>query len=156
MIEVYLFDWGDTLMVDFPGVPGKMCEWETVEAVEGAKDALDHLSSNAQIYIATGASESTASEIQQAFQRVDLHRYITGYFCKANLGISKGSPAFLKAILTRLDISGSRVAMVGNSLAHDIEPATAAGIQPIWLASSQPDHAPNGIRVITNLRELCI
>lgn len=23
MIEVYLFDWGDTLMVDFPGVTGK-------------------------------------------------------------------------------------------------------------------------------------
>ena len=33
VINVYLFDWGDTLMVDFPGTPGKMCDWEIVEAV---------------------------------------------------------------------------------------------------------------------------
>jgi len=44
MIDVYLFDWGDTLMVDFPGVPGKMCNWDVVEAVDGAKEALEHLS----------------------------------------------------------------------------------------------------------------
>jgi predicted HAD superfamily phosphohydrolase YqeG len=31
MIDIYLFDWGDTLMVDFPGVPGKMCNWIIVE-----------------------------------------------------------------------------------------------------------------------------
>ncbi len=54
MIDIYLFDWGDTLMVDFPGVPGKMCDWEIVEAVTGAKEALAALSKHAQIYIATG------------------------------------------------------------------------------------------------------
>lgn len=42
MISVYLFDWGDTLMVDFPDSTGKMCEWETVQAVSGAKEALAH------------------------------------------------------------------------------------------------------------------
>jgi len=31
-LHVYLFDWGDTLMVDFPGTPGKMCDWQVVEA----------------------------------------------------------------------------------------------------------------------------
>ncbi len=40
MTEVYLFDWGNTLMVDFPVVSGKMCDWETVEVVEGAEEAL--------------------------------------------------------------------------------------------------------------------
>ena len=34
MTEIFLFDWGDTLMVDFPGVPGKMCDWDKVEAGE--------------------------------------------------------------------------------------------------------------------------
>ncbi|EHK8978101.1 HAD family hydrolase, partial [Vibrio vulnificus] len=40
MSAVYLFDWGDTLMVDFPEQNGKMCEWAIVEAVNGAHEAL--------------------------------------------------------------------------------------------------------------------
>ncbi|MBD1571604.1 HAD family hydrolase, partial [Aliivibrio sp. S10_S31] len=28
MRKAYLFDWGDTLMVDFPNTQGKMCNWE--------------------------------------------------------------------------------------------------------------------------------
>ena len=40
MIDVYLFDWGDTLMVDFPNASGKMCDWVTVEAIIGANDTL--------------------------------------------------------------------------------------------------------------------
>ena len=62
-MNVYLFDWGDTLMVDFPQNTGKMCEWETVEAIEGAKDALAVLSQTANIYIATGAADSTEQEL---------------------------------------------------------------------------------------------
>lgn len=46
MSEIYLFDWGDTLMVDLKGFPGKMCEWDTVEAVDGAFDTLECLSKN--------------------------------------------------------------------------------------------------------------
>lgn len=39
MKDVFLFDWEDTLMVDFPGVPGKMCDWDVVQAVAGAEKA---------------------------------------------------------------------------------------------------------------------
>lgn len=31
MSKTYLFDWGDTLMVDFPDQEGKMCNWSKVE-----------------------------------------------------------------------------------------------------------------------------
>jgi putative hydrolase of the HAD superfamily len=36
MIELYLFDWGDTLMVDRQDRAGEMCDWPEVEAVAGA------------------------------------------------------------------------------------------------------------------------
>lgn len=36
----YLFDWGDTLMVDFPNENVPMYLWENVAAVEGALEVL--------------------------------------------------------------------------------------------------------------------
>jgi putative hydrolase of the HAD superfamily len=71
-------------MVDFPSVPGKMCDWEVVEAVNGAKEVLEALSKHSQIYVATGAADSTELEIKRAFERVGLNQFISGYFCKAN------------------------------------------------------------------------
>lgn len=67
-------------MVDFPGVPGKMCDWEIVEATYGAKETLEHLSQSASIYIAIGASESTEKEIKAAFNRVGLTSTSQGIF----------------------------------------------------------------------------
>lgn len=156
MINIYLFDWGDTLMVDFPDVTGKMCDWEVVKAVSGAKEALDVLSKNAQIYIATGAADSTELEIKLAFDRVGLSQFISGYFCKANLGLSKGSPEFLEAILAKLNISAVNVAMVGDNFEKDIEPAIAVGIQPIWFTQHNIETTPHNVKVINELSELYI
>ena len=164
-IEVFLFDWGDTLMVDFPGMPGKMCDWDKVEAIEGAQEVLEKLSQRAHIYIATGAANSVESEIERAFARVGLNRFISGYFCKSNLGLSKGSAEFLPAILAQLNKSADKVAMVGDNLQKDIVPAAAIGIQPIWflsnmdrdeqLKAAHAEQLPSNIGVITELRELC-
>ena len=69
-------------MVDLPGVPGKMCDWDYVEA--------------------------------------------------------------------------DQVAMVGDSLAKDVIPATETGIEPIWLRSNSSSTAPPSIRTIKHLKELCM
>lgn len=95
MITTYLFDWGDTLMVDFPDATGKMCDWNHVEAISGAQETLAELSRNFQIYVATGAADSSEQDIRNAFQRVGLDTFINGYFCKENLGVDKDSPDFL-------------------------------------------------------------
>ncbi|MDI3324787.1 HAD family hydrolase [Pontibacterium granulatum] len=155
MIDTYLFDWGDTLMIDFPDVPGKMCDWEVVEAVDGAKEALGYLSQHAKIYIATGAADSSEADIAKAFARVGLSQYISGYFCQANLGLAKGMPEFLPAIIDRLGIPKERIAMVGDTLAKDIEPALAAGIKPIWLCRDEQKIAPENVQIIGSLRALC-
>nr|WP_257973789.1 hypothetical protein [Vibrio parahaemolyticus] len=89
MTKVYLFDWGDTLMIDFPDQTGKMCDWENIQAVNGALQTLEELSKQHQIYVATNAVDSSESDIKLAFDRVGLSPFISGYFCKANLGIGK-------------------------------------------------------------------
>lgn len=143
-------------MVDFPGVPGKMCDWDYVEAVDGAFEALAYLSRSSSIYIATGAAESSESEIRDALGKVDLSQFITGYFCKANLGITKGDPEFLPAIIRKLGVNADQVAMVGDSLVKDVMPAAEAGIEPIWLRSNSSSTAPPSIRTIKHLKELCM
>lgn len=154
MIKVYLFDWGDTLMVDFPNATGKMCDWEVVEAVSGAKAALESLYQDAKIYIATGAADSTEQEIKRAFERAGLSQFISGYFCKANLGLSKGSPEFLESILSKLSIPAVNVAMVGDNFEKDIKPAIAVGIQAIWFTPNKTKLIPDNVKVINELSAL--
>ena len=153
-MNVYLFDWGDTLMVDFPQNTGKMCEWETVEAIAGAKETLAVLSKIAKIYIATGAADSTEQEIKSAFDRVELSQYISGYFCKENIGLEKGTAVFLNAIISTLAIPVSNITMVGDSFIKDIEPAISVGITPIWFTSNSEQLTSDNIRTIKRLSEL--
>ncbi|MDO6507743.1 HAD hydrolase-like protein [Colwellia sp. 4_MG-2023] len=154
MIEVYLFDWGDTLMVDFPGVSGKMCQWGKVEAVYGAREALETLAKTAQIYIATGAADSTELEIKFAFERVGLSQFITGYFCQENVGFLKGSPEFLSSILNKLNTPLANIAMVGDNFEKDINPAINAGIKPIWFTQKNIENSHDNVKVISKLSAL--
>ena len=153
MNTVYLFDWGDTLMVDFPDRDGKMCEWEEVAAVDGAREVLHILSASAAIYVVTGAAQSDVVDIECAFRRVALDRFITGYFCRANTGAAKGMGAFLPKILAMLGRRPDEVTAVGDSWKKDIEPALAVGMPAIWLTPSGETNAPN-VRVIRSLSEL--
>lgn len=155
MIQTYLFDWGDTLMVDFPGSKGKMCSWDTVSQVSGASSALKHLSMKHKIYIATGAADSSEKDIELALSRVSLSQYISGYFCQSNLGVGKECPEFFKLILEKLNSPASSIVMVGDNYARDIEPALKIGINAIWFnPNSRP--VPNDVKSIGSLKELCI
>ncbi|MBU3003972.1 HAD family hydrolase [Paraglaciecola arctica] len=136
MSKIYLFDWGDTLMVDFPEQHGKMCSWPKVQAVEGALATLKALSKEHLIYVATNAADSCEQDIQLALERVGLSPFINGYFCKANLGIGKGTPEFFHKITERLGVKPQSIIMVGDSYDKDIEPAFSAGIQAIWFNPS--------------------
>ncbi|MEZ8825071.1 HAD family hydrolase [Vibrio amylolyticus] len=150
-VAAYLFDWGDTLMVDFPDAEGKMCDWHHVEAVSGAKEMLEGLSAEHRIYVATSAKESSEQDIVVAFQRVGLDQYISGYFCLSNLGIAKGSADFYRAILANLDLNPEQVTMVGDTPEKDILPAIEAGLSAIYF---NPTGADNGCVQAPQIRKL--
>ncbi|TVU62242.1 HAD family hydrolase [Vibrio atlanticus] len=136
LTEIVLFDWGNTLMIDFPDAQGKMCDWKTVEEMSGARVLLAELSKHHNVYIATNAADSSKGDIIRAFERVDLSQYIDGYFCKASIGLSKYDSGFYPAIIAKLGVKPQDVTMVGDTLAKDIYPALEAGLQAIWLNSS--------------------
>jgi len=153
MNVVYLFDWGDTLMIDFPQFCGKMCDWKKVQAVDGAKETLENLSKKSKIYIATGAAASTQNDIKKAFARVNLDKYISGYFCKENINIDKGSPEFFSKILKQLNVEAKNVIVVGDSLQRDINPALELGINAIWFCNNKSANKQN-LNTIYSLNEL--
>ena len=152
---IYLFDWGNTLMVDFPHAQGKMCDWEHVETVPQAKETLAQLTQDHQVFIATSASDSVMEDVQKAFQRVGLDQYLSGYFCFANLGIAKNQPDFYLAVAKQLGVEPSQLTMVGDLPEKDIYPAMDAGLNVVWFnpknlpAPSKP--IPNQIRCLSEL-----
>ncbi len=157
MSKIYLFDWGDTLMIDYPEAQGKMCEWDSVKAVEGAKEALAFLSQTSQIFIATNAVDSSVNEIRLAFERVGLAKYISGYFCKSNLGLSKGTQAFYDLIINKLGVEASSITMVGDTYKKDVLPSLQAGLNAIWFNQSASDEKCGGFcKQIKSLRDLYV
>jgi putative hydrolase of the HAD superfamily len=64
------------------------------------------------------------------------------------------SPEFLQAILDKLKIPSTYVAMVGDNFDKDIKPALAVGLQPYWFTTKKTDTLPNNVKVISELTSL--
>lgn len=142
-------------MVDTPGLEGKMCDWEHIETIPFAEEALKNISSKSPVYIATAAEESSPEDIEKAFRRVGLNHYIKGYFCRQNTGFTKPSPEFYETVMKTLSVTNNAITMVGDNFEKDILPCHQLGFNTIWLTSGQNKKVPEGVRVIATLRELC-
>lgn len=152
-VKHYLFDWGDTLMVDLPNQTGPMCDWPNVEAVLGAKECLQRLTQHTQCHLATNAEDSTENQIRFALQRAGLSDFITHVFCRENLGVGKADPDYYKQIVNKLNVSPQQVTMVGDSLERDVEQALKSGLQAIWLNAGNVK-VENDIRAINDFESL--
>ena len=147
MSKVYLFDWGDTLMVDFPNQPGHMKNWVIVEEVSGAFSTLQKLSAVAKVFVATGSIGTSSALMQSAFVRTSLSPFISGYFCPDNIGYEKPSKEFYNEIAAKVECNVEDITMVGDNLTRDILPALAVGMSAIWLNLKHQDNAENVIEV---------
>jgi len=153
--SVVLFDWGNTIMKDQPQMTTPMCQWPTVEAVDGAKEVLSALHSRCTIVLATGAAQSTEVDIWQALRRVQLDVHIDHVFCFANTGFRKPAETFYRHVLRTLCTQPSDAVMVGDDFESDVLGANRAGIPAIWLnASAADDKRGEHYRTIHHLEEL--
>ena len=67
---IILFDWGDTVMRDYPERTIPMVEWESVEVIDGIADVLAHLhSTGRRMILATSAAISDEAQIRGALRR---------------------------------------------------------------------------------------
>lgn len=151
-----LFDWGDTLMRDFPELTGPMATWPSIETCAHAPEALAALRSKGWlIALATNAADSSESEIWDALRRAGLDRLLDRVYCFGNVGHRKPSPRFFDFVVHDLGLPRSAVVMVGDDFDIDVAGANAAGVRAIWLApGSAPDRVGEMHCTIRDLADL--
>ncbi len=127
-----LFDWGDTVMRDYPEITIPMVEWETVEVIEGIADVLAYLhSSGRRIALATSAAISDEGQIRGALKRGGLDTYFSHIYCFKNTNLPKGE-AFYRHILNDLNIPASEPLMIGDGFEKDVQIPNTLGIFAVW------------------------
>ena len=127
-----LFDWGDTVMRDYPEITIPMVEWETIEVIEGIADVLEYLhSSGRRIVLATSAQISDESQIRGALRRGGLDTYFSHIYCYKNTNLPKGEEFYLH-MLNDLGIPASDALMVGDGFEKDVEIPNKLGMFAVW------------------------
>jgi putative hydrolase of the HAD superfamily len=127
-----LFDWGDTVMRDYPERTNPMVEWETVEVIEGIADVIAYLhSSGRRIVLATSAEISDENQIRGALRRGGLDSYFSRIYSFKNTNLPKGE-AFYRHILNDLNIPASDALMIGDHFAKDVQVPNSLGIFAVW------------------------
>jgi putative hydrolase of the HAD superfamily len=151
-----LFDWGDTLMRDFPEFAGPMATWPRVEVCAHAVNALTALRSMGWLLgVATNAADSAENDVWAALRRGSLDALLDRVYCFRNVGFRKPSRGFYEFIVQDLGLPRSRIVMVGDNFDVDVAGANAAGIRAVWLAGEREAHPAGGMhRTIADLGDL--
>lgn len=150
-----LFDWGDTIMRDYPAITTPMVGWETLEVIDSIANLLADLdSSGRRIVLATSAATSDESQICGALARVGLDQYFSHIYCFKNTQLSKGE-AFYRHILSDLDIPASDMMMVGDGFEKDVQAANAVGIFAVWFNPTSAETRSDAMHItVHSMQEL--
>ena len=150
-----LFDWGNTLMRDFPEARGPMADWPRVETLPGVEEVLRQLRPRWTLALATNAVASDEPSVWRALARGGIASLLDKVYCFQTIGHKKPAPAFFDYIIRDLPMARDRIVMVGDDFQNDIHGATRAGIRSIWLNQSS-DEARVGelYQTIHNLQSL--
>ena len=150
-----LFDWGDTVMHDYPEITIPMVEWERVEVVEGIGDVLAYLhSSGRRLVLATSAAISDERQIRGALARGGLDSYFSHIYCFKNTNLPKDE-AFYRYILNDLGISASEALMVGDGFEKDVQIPNTLGIFAVWFNPKSNEIRTDDLHVtVHSMREM--
>ncbi len=151
-----LFDWGNTLMVDFHEYSGPMSSWPRVEAIPHARETLTRLrASGWMIALATNAADSDEPEIRAALARVALDELVDRVYCSRGVGHAKPSPEFFAHIISDTGLPASRIVMVGDSPTNDVAGARGAGMPAVlYRPGATVCHHDGGWWVVGSLLDL--
>jgi putative hydrolase of the HAD superfamily len=136
MKKILLFDWGNTVMVDFV-FPGPMCSWDRVDWVEGTEQAMEILSKKYPCYLATNAGASTTEEVHLALDRVDAGRHFKGIFLAEEVGFKKPDVRYFENIISALGVSAGSFIMIGDNYFNDCVGAKKAGMKTVLFNASR-------------------
>jgi putative hydrolase of the HAD superfamily len=129
MAKILLFDWGNTVMVDFNlSIP--MFTWEKVAWVPGAEDALKALACYT-CCIATNAGESDSEAVKRGLARVGADSYFSIIFSSWDIGFEKPDPRFFWFVVEELRTDAANCIMIGDNYEKDIVGAKTTGMKTI-------------------------
>lgn len=147
-----LFDWGDTLMRDFPQYTGPMASWPTVELMPHSAEALGDLrSAGWTTALATNAADSSESQIRDALERGAISHLLDRVYCFGNTGAAKPDVRFFEFVLGDLGLAAADVVMVGDSERNDVRGALDAGLRAVWLGGPSRSSCGARCRVLPDL-----
>ncbi len=145
-IKVIIFDWGDTLMMDFSSIDpkrfqGAMAHWPKVAIISGVEEVLRELSNKYICCVASNAGDSTAELMGQALARVGIKDYFIHLITSRELGYNKPDLNFFHNMLKELQVQPEETVMVGNDYAKDIIPAKTVGIRTVFFNKNETDQS---------------
>ena len=150
-----LFDWGDTVMRDYPEITTPMVEWDTVEVIDGIANVLAYLhASGRRIVLATSASISDKSQIRGALARGGLDQYFSDIYCFKNTNLPKGK-AFYRHIVNDLNVPSSDVLMIGDGFEKDVQTPNKLGIFAVWFNTKSDENHQSELHItVHSMKEL--
>lgn len=155
MIKAIIFDWGNTVMRDYPDKPGAMVYWEHVESIPDIEDALKILSEKYILCIASNAGFSDTSLMIGALKRVGGEKYFHHFFTSNDLGFQKPDKRFFISIIRKINVLPSECIMIGDNYNKDICGARAVGMKTILFNEKNCiGDFPDADKVITSMKGL--
>ncbi len=152
-----VFDWGNTIMVDDGQFSGKMMDWPSVQAIEGAYGTLKLLSTKYQLVLASNAEDSSTLDISRALRLVDLDYIFHQIFTPNELSAKKPDPLFFQNVVKKINHPVEKIVMIGDDYIKDIVGAKLAGLKAIWFNPSgltSNGHLPLQDMEVRNFNEL--
>jgi HAD superfamily hydrolase (TIGR01493 family) len=140
-------------MVDDPALKTPMMTWDKVSACDGVLETMPRLSGLVACSVASNASDSDATMMQKAFERVNLDGYFGHYFTSKELGAKKPNPLFFQNASKLLGVQPNEVCMIGNNYESDIVGAKEAGLATVLITMSDGDF-PAADYVIGEIKQL--
>ncbi len=154
-IKAILFDWGGTLMREFPEYYQENADWSRVETMPGVSEVLTALSKDYDLYVASNWSGRFAERLPIALEQVNIKKFFKEIFTAKSLGVLKPEPRFYKEILKRIEADPQEVVMVGDDLHNDVIAAKQAGLFAVMYTTFTPyDMKEGGDAVIYSMHGL--
>jgi putative hydrolase of the HAD superfamily len=155
MIKALIFDWGNTVMRDFPDKPGPMAHWDHVEYIPYIEDCLEKLLGKYIMCLASNAGFSDASLMIEALKRVGAEKYFHHFFTSKDLGYQKPDKRFFTSITEKVNVEPMQCIMIGDSYEKDIIGAKAVGMKTILFNEKKIlSDFPDADKIITSMKEL--
>ena len=153
MAKILLFDWGNTIMVDF-NLPGPMFTWEKVAWVPGTEDALKALAGYT-CCVATNAGESDSEAVKKGLAMVGADSYFSFIFSSWDIGFEKPDLRFFNFVVEKLRTDPANCIMIGDNYEKDIVGAKTTGMKTILFnPSDRKGPFPQADSVINGMAEL--